>query len=364
MPAADLLTQEEIDALLHGVDSGDVETSSDEGVVGGVRHYDFASQDRIVRGRLPTLEMINERFARYFRTNLFGMLRRSADISLSGVQMQKFSEFVHSLFVPTSLNIVRIHPLRGRALFVLDPKLVFSVVDTFFGGSGRFHTKIEGREFTPTENRVIKILLNLAFKDFQEAWRPVLKVRFEQTGSEVNPQFANIVSPSEVVVVTAFHVDLENGGGDFYVTLPYSMIEPIRELLDAGIQSDRGDRDERWEKSLHEEIMGARVELSSILAEAVLSLRDIARLKPGDVIPIEIPEVVEVAAEGMPVFRGRVGISSGNYAIQVKEWMDQGRRKPLQEIMAEMEREFDEREKTQVSVPNPKDAGRNKINVT
>lgn len=362
MPAADLLTQEEIDALLHGVDSGDVETSSDEGVATGVRHYDFASQDRIVRGRLPTLEMINERFARYFRTNLFNMLRRSADISLSGIQMQKFSEFVHSLFVPTSLNIVRVHPLRGRALFVLDPKLVFSVVDTFFGGSGRFHTKIEGREFTPTESRVIKILLNLAFKDFQEAWRPILKVRFEQTGAEVNPQFASIVSPSEVVVVTAFHIDLENGGGDFYVTLPYSMIEPIRELLDAGIQSDRGERDERWEKSLQEELMSARVDLSATLSEAVLSVRDVACLKPGDVIPIEVPEIVEVAAEGVPIFRGRVGISNGNYAIQVTEWMDQGRRKPLQEIMAEMEREFEEREKSDAPPPPPPRAkGKGKV---
>ncbi|MCG8081229.1 MAG: flagellar motor switch protein FliM, partial [Candidatus Thiodiazotropha taylori] len=203
MSANDLLSQEEIDALLHGVDSGDVATESDVADEGGTVSYDFTSQDRIVRGRLPTLEMINERFARLFRTSLFNMLRRTADLSVSGIQMQKFSEFVHSLFVPTSLNMIKVPPLRGKGLFVFDPKLVFSVVDNYFGGSGRFHTKIEGRDFTPTENRVIQLLLNSAFEDLKAAWKPVFQVDFEYSGSEVNPQFANIVSPSEVVVVTS-----------------------------------------------------------------------------------------------------------------------------------------------------------------
>ena len=256
--ADELLSQDEIDALLHGVDDGAVETETDVPVdADGARAYDFASQDRIVRGRLPTLEMINERFARYFRTSLFNMLRRSSDIAVSGVQMLKFGEFVHSLFVPTSLNMVKIAPLRGKSLFVLDPKLVFSTVDSFFGGTGRFHTKIEGRDFTPTELRVVQMLLEIAFEDLKKAWEPVLDVRFEYQGSEVNPQFANIVSPSEVVVTT-FNVDLESGGGDFYICLPYSMLEPIRELLDAGVQSDRGEKDERWEKAMREEILEPR----------------------------------------------------------------------------------------------------------
>jgi flagellar motor switch protein FliM len=336
MSANDLLSQEEIDALLHGVDSGDVDTSSDEDMgADGARSYDFASQDRIVRGRLPTLEMINERFARYFRTSLFNMLRRSADISVAGVQMLKFSEFVHSLFVPTSLNLVKVNPLRGKGLCVLDPKLVFSVVDTFFGGSGRFHTKIEGREFTPTEVRVVKLLLNVAFKDLHEAWKPVLPVHFEYVSSEVNPQFANIVSPSEVVVVTSFHVDLENGGGDMYIALPYSMLEPIRELLDAGVQSDQGEKDERWEESLRDEMMSAKVELSSIFANVELTLRDIAKLKKGDVIPIEKPERVDVMAEELPIFRGQFGVFDGYYGVRLEEWIEHRKRKPLHEFIAE-----------------------------
>lgn len=340
MSGSDLLSQDEIDALLHGVDSGDVETGTDEALdPQEARSYDFASQDRIVRGRLPTLEMINERFARYFRTSLFNMLRRSADISVSGVQMLKFSEFVHSLFVPTSLNITKVTPLRGKSLFVLDPKLVFSVVDTFFGGSGRFHTKIEGRDFTPTELRVIQMLLDITYEDLQTAWQPVLDIRFSYVNSEVNPQFANIVSPSEVVVVTTFNVDLESGGGDFYICLPYSMLEPIRDLLDAGVQSDRGEKDERWELAMREEVMGASVEVSSVLAEAQLSLRQLADLKVGDIIPIEVQKEVEICAEELPVCKGVLGVHNGNYAVKVNEWIVRASQTPLQDLLTQNEQQ-------------------------
>ena len=338
MSASDLLSQDEIDALLHGVDSGAVETETDEAEPGSARSYDFASQDRIVRGRLPTLEMINERFARYFRTSLFNMLRRTADISVSGVQMLKFSEFVHSLFVPTSLSLIRVQPLRGRGLCVIDPKLVFSVVDNFFGGTGRFHTKIEGRDFTPTEVRVIQMLLDLAFGDFREAWKPVLDVEFSYVGHEVNPQFANIVSPSEVVVVATFHIDLETGGGDIYLCLPYSMVEPIRDLLDAGVQSDRGERDERWEVAMREEVMGAEVELSSILTEITLSVRELAALQVGDVIPLDMPEEVSLLAADMPVCQGRLGTSEGQYAVQITRWLRTSRQRKLKDLLHEQHR--------------------------
>jgi len=334
MAVNDLLSQDEIDALLHGVDSGSVETENDEPRdPNQVNSYDFASQDRIVRGRLPTLEMINERFARYFRTSLFNMLRRNADIAVSGVQMMKFSEFVHSLFVPTSLNLVRVTPLRGKGLCVLDPKLVFSVVDNFFGGTGRFHTKIEGRDFTPTETRVIRMLLELAFKDLAMAWEPVLDIEFAYFGSEVNPQFANIVSPSEVVVVTTFSIDLEAGSGDFYICLPYAMLEPIRELLDAGVQSDRGERDERWELAMKEEVLGASLELSSVLGEATLSLRQLAGLRVGDIIPLELDDTVEVAAAEMPIFRGVLGVSDGCYAVKITEWARRPKARRLHELL-------------------------------
>ena len=319
MPVNDLLSQEEIDALLHGVSSGDVETDGDELTDGQARQYDFTSQDRIVRGRMPTLEMINERFARYFRISLFNLLRRTGEISVGGVQMLKFAEYVHSLFVPTSLNLVRVKPLRGTALFILDPKLVFIIVDNFFGGDGRYPAKIEGREFTPTEQRVIHMILQQSFRDLKQAWAPVLPVEFEYMSSEVNPHFANIVSPTEVVVVTTFHVELEGGGGDFHVTLPYAMVEPIREILDAGVQSDRTDVDERWVTALREEIKESEVELSSTLTETEITLREVLNMKAGDVIPIDVPGAVTLRAENIPVFRGRFGVAQGNCAIKISD---------------------------------------------
>jgi flagellar motor switch protein FliM len=314
---SDLLSQDEIDALLHGVDSGDVDTDGEEFANDGVaRNFDFASHDRIVRGRMPTLEMINERFARKFRITLFNMLRRTAEISVAGVQMLKFSEYVHSMFVPTSLNIVKINPLRGSALCVFDPKLVFILVDNFYGGIGR-HAKIEGRDFSATEQRVIHLVLEDAFSDLMDAWKPVMPVEFKFMNMEVNPQFANIVSPSEVVVVSTFHVELDGGGGDFQVTIPYSMIEPIRELLDAGVQSDSSDNDDRWATALRDEIKMAEVELSTMLTEATLPLSQIMKLQKGDIIPVNLPEQVTLRAEDIPVFRGKLGVSNGNMAIKI-----------------------------------------------
>ena len=336
MAGNDLLSQDEIDALLHGVDSGDIEVETDvDADDERARPYDFTTQDRIVRGRLPTLEMINERFARHFRTSLFGLLRRSADIAVAGVQLLKFSEFVHTLYAPTSLNLIRVAPLRGKALCVLDPRLVYSVVERYFGGNGRFVAKVEGRDFTPTENRVIEMLLGLIFKDLEEAWRPVLDVEFSRLGAEVNPQFANIVSPSEIVVVTAFSIEIENGGGDMYVTFPYAMLEPIRELLDAGVQTDHGDRDERWGRALKDEVMAARVELAAAFAETTVSVRELAALQPGDIIPIEMPDLVDVSIAGIGVFQGRLGASHGSYAIQVAEWIRRKNARGLQDLLDE-----------------------------
>jgi flagellar motor switch protein FliM len=320
MSTQDVLSQDEIDALLHGVDGGDVETESDEPLNDGVaRGFDFNSQDRIVRGRLPTLEMINERFARNLRVSLFNLLRRQAEIAVGGVQMLKFAEYIHSLYVPTSLNMCKIHPLRGTALFVIDPKLVFIVVDNFFGGEGRFYNKIEGREFTPTEQRVISMLLSQIFNDLQDAWNPVKHLDFEYQSSEVNPHLANIVSPTEVVVVSTFRIDLEGGGGDFHVTIPYSMIEPIRDLLDAGVQSDVTDVDDRWMKSLRDEIFESEVEVQSNLIETEMNLSEIADLKKGDIIPFDMPDTIILEAEEIPLFRGTIGVSRGNAAVKITE---------------------------------------------
>ena len=317
MAVQDLLSQDEIDALLHGVDDGLVqaETAAEPG---SVKSYDLTSQDRIVRGRMPTLEMINERFARYTRISMFNLLRRSADVAVGGVQVMKFGEYVHSLYVPTSLNLVKIKPLRGTALFILDAKLVFKLVDNFFGGDGR-HAKIEGREFTPTELRVVRMVLEQAFIDLKEAWQAIMEVNFEYINSEVNPAMANIVGPSEAIVVSTFHIELDGGGGDLHVTMPYSMIEPVREMLDAGFQSDLDDQDERWSKALREDVLDVSVPLSATVARRQLRLRDILHMQPGDVIPIELEDELVMRANGVPSFKVKLGSHNGNLALQVVE---------------------------------------------
>lgn len=315
MAVQDLLSQEEIDALLHGVDDGLVEID-DTDVPGAIKQYDLTSQDRIVRGRMPTLEMINERFARYTRISMFNLLRRSADVSVGGVQVMKFGEYVHSLYVPTSLNLVRMKPLRGTALFIFDSRLVFTLVDNFFGGDGR-HAKIEGREFTPTELRVVRMVLEQAFVDLKEAWQAILDVDFEYMNSEVNPALANIVSPSEVVVISTFHIELDGGGGDVHITFPYSMIEPIREMLDAGFQSDTDELDERWSNAIREDILDVKVPLRSTVVRRQLKLRDIMNMKAGDIIPVDMPDTMLLRANGVPTFKVKLGANHGNLALQV-----------------------------------------------
>jgi flagellar motor switch protein FliM len=314
--AADkILDQAEIDALIHGVDSGKVSIDPapppDE-----ARAYDFNSEMRIVRGRMPTLEMINERFARLFRVSLYNMLRRSPEISVGQIQVKKFSEYVHTLHVPTSLNMVKINPFRGTALMVLDPKLVFAVVDNFFGGTGR-HAKIEGREFTATEQRIIHMMLRSVFTDLQEAWSHIAPIEIEFLQSEMNPHFANIVSPSEIVVVTSFHIELDGGGGALHVTMPYSMLEPLREVLDAGVASDRMEKDERWMICLREEIEDAEIQISTRLGRAQISLATLLNLKAGDVLPCDFAGKVTLLAEDVPVFRGSFGLSHGMQAVKV-----------------------------------------------
>ncbi|MGB3393692.1 MAG: flagellar motor switch protein FliM [Stenotrophomonas sp.] len=313
----DLLSQDEIDALLHGVDSGSVDTAEPAAPPGEARSYDFASQDRIIRGRMPTLEMVNERFARLWRIGLFNLIRRSSELSVRGIELIKFSEYMHSLYVPTNLNLIKFKPLRGTGLIVFEPTLVFAVVDNFFGGDGRYPTRIEGREFTATEMRVIQLMLKQTFADLVEAWAPVMGVEFEYINSEINPHFANIVTPREYVVVSRFHVELEGGGGDIHITLPYSMLEPIRDVLDAGIQSDRNDRDESWGITLREQLNGAELELSSVIARRRLSLRDLTKLKVGDILPIDLMKEVPLCVEGIPVFTGEFGVANDHNAIKI-----------------------------------------------
>lgn len=316
MASSDLLSQDEIDALLHGVDNGDVNTDNvSDGVA---RPFDFTRQECIDRGRMPTLDMINDRFARSFRISLCNMLRHNADIAVGGVQMMKFSDYLHSLVVPTCFNLIKINPLRGKALCVIDPKLVFLSVDNYFGGSGR-HARIEGREFSPTEARVIQFMLKHALRDLEDAWKPVLPVALESLGEEDNPQYSNYVSPEDVVVVCSFQIELKGGSGTFYVVMPYAMLEPIRGLLNDTVHSDRSESADHWTAVLREEVKAAEVTLSCTLPLISLRLGDILKLKKGDIIPINHPDKITVVAEHVPLYRGSYGVYKGKKAITIQE---------------------------------------------
>lgn len=318
-----ILTKDEQDALLKGVDSGDVDTEVSESYAEGeVRVYDLASQERIVRGRMPTLEMVNERFARYFKVSLFEMFRCAPEITIGDVETIKFADYIQSFPTPTNLNRVKLKNFRGTSLFIFEQNLVFLLVDNYFGGAGRQQQQGEEREFTETELSIVQKILKISFTNLSKAWKPVLPMEFEYLNSETNPQFANIVSPTEIVVVTKFTIELEGGGGDLHIALPYPMLEPIKELLFTGIQSDRAETDESWTASLREEMKEAKLEISSVLAETQIFLRDLINIKPGDIIPVSLNETVVTKVEGIPIFNCQYGAHQGVNAIKIIEYVN------------------------------------------
>jgi len=313
----ELLTQEEIDALLKGVGSGDVDTgemvdSAD------VKPYDLASQDRVVRGRLPTLELVNEKFARFFRGTLYNLMRQATEIGAGGIQIMKYSEYAQSLYVPTSINLIRIKPLSGIAMLVLDAKFVVRLVDHFFGGDGR-QVKAEGRDFTPTELRIISRVLEGIFGDLTLAWKGVLPIEIQYLGSEVNPALVNIVGPGEIMVVNSFHVELPSGGGEIQLTFPYAMLEPHRELLESSAQGKASEVDRRWQPNLERRLLDAKVALHCAIAEQELTLKDVLRLREGDVIGVDMPDQHVVYANGVPAFLAKLGNSRGNLALEYQD---------------------------------------------
>jgi len=322
MSMKDLLSQDEIDALLNGVSSNTIETvdhNFHDHDTDNYASYDFAHQERVFRGRIPSLEIVNERFARGFRNNLFKMLRRGIEVTVSSVQMLKYSEYVYSLVIPTSLTVVKFHPLRGNGLLVLDPKLVFTVVDNYFGGDGRLQAKFEGRDFAPTELRMIQRMVNMIFVDLQEAWRPVVEVELEFINTEVNPQFANIVRPNDIVVVTTFAVEIEGVGGEIHIALPYNMLEPIKDRLDTVLNVESNTLDRRWSNALRDELEHSLLNVACVLAKKNLSVKEIVDLQPGDVIPIDLSGLATLCAEGVPVYKGKLEKIRGNNAIRILE---------------------------------------------
>ena len=317
----EMLSRDEVDALLKGV-LGEAEDDAAQQEDRAIRTYDIGKQQRIVRGRMPTLEMINDRFARMLRIGFFNFMRRSAEISVSPVKVLKYSEFVRNLVVPTNLNLVRFKPLRGTALFIFDPDLVSLIVDNLFGGDGRFNMRAEGRDFTPTEQRVIHRLLDVVLGEYKKSWDPVHPIELEYIRSETNPEFANVATPTEVVVVTTFSVELGEGVGDFHVCMPYAMIEPIRDLLTSSMQGERLDVDDRWLRLMTQQVQDAQVELVTRLGDATVTLREVMEMKVGDIIPLHIPDTLTAEVSGVPVLECNYGERNGQYAVKVKRFVN------------------------------------------
>ncbi len=312
----EFLSQDEVDALLNGV-NGEDEPEAQAEDASDVRSYNLGKQERIVRGRMPTLEIINDRFARLLRIGLFNFMRRSPEVSVGPVKVLKYSEFIRNLVVPTNLNLVHMKPLRGSCLFIFDPSLVFAVVDNMFGGDGRFHTRVEGRDFTPTEQRIIHKMLDVVFEDYEKSWQPVHPVTFEYVRSEMHTQFANIANPSEIVVATSFNIELGNAGGQFHVCIPYATIEPIRDVLYSAMRGDSYEPDKRWVRMLSKQVQLAEVELVAHFAQIPATVEQLLGMKVGDVIGTDIPTTVTAQVDGVPVFECKYGTQNGQYAIKV-----------------------------------------------
>ena len=319
--ATDFLSQDEVDALLKGVtgETDEPETQDDGG--DGARAYNLGTQERIVRGCMPTLELINERFARYLRIGLFNYMHRTTEISVGPIRVQKYSEFIRNLVVPTNLNLVMAKPLRGTALFVFDPNLVFLVVDNMFGGDGRFHTRVEGRDFTGTEQRIIQGMLRVVFSEYARSWKPVYDINFEYIRSEMNSQFANIATPSEIVISTTFSLEFGGTGADMHICFPYSMVEPIRDLLYSSMQSDQLSTDHRWIVMLRKQLKDAEIEIAAELTTAPVTLGQILKMKAGDIIPVSIPETIMAKVDDIPLMECRYGQQGGQYALKIERFV-------------------------------------------
>jgi len=325
MSEEELLSQDEIDVLLNGVDEGDVETDEVEPTpasTAGVQRYDLTGQDHIVRGRMPTLEMINERFTRYTENSMFNLLRQTPQVRAAKIESIKLSEYLQMLGIPTSLNMVKIHPLRGTALFVLDADLVVNLVDRFYGG-GCHDNDISEREFTIIEKRFVQKILNQIFVDMKEAWKTVMKINFEYVGTKDNPSMVRVLSSSEIVVLSSFDVKISGKGGKIQIAIPYSMLEPVRETLDSGMQADVDDSYDSWMESLQDGLRYASVPISCRVAERKVVLREILNFKAGDVIPIEMPESSTLTVNGMPVFEAVIGASNDHLALKIKRQLRQ-----------------------------------------
>jgi flagellar motor switch protein FliM len=316
-----ILSQEEIDALMGGVVSGEVDTTPKEESPGGIKGYDLLNQERIIRGRMPTMEMINDRFSRRQSIAWTSSLREKVEFSVVGTEIMKFGDFIRKIPLPSSLNVFVMEPLRGNGLFVMDASLVYLIVDYFFGGKVQTHVKPEGREFTPIQVRLIKKFVQHAMADLERAWHAVLPAKITHTRSESNPQFAMVVTMTEIVVVVTLQVQIGEASRDLFILYPYAMLEPIKEKLYSGLFADHIEQDSSWGSRFRDSLQDCAVSVSVRLGTATVSVQDVLNFSPGDVLLLdEHPgDPLWCFVEGRPKFLGLPGVFKGNHACRVSK---------------------------------------------
>ena len=318
---SNILSQDEVDSLLKGITDGAVSTETETPVTSDdVIGYDFTGQNRIIDTRMPGLDMINGRFCMGFATSLSSFVRKIVDVSVDSLGIVRFEKFHQSLPVPTSLHIFRIEPLKGHALVVLESRLAFNLIECYFGGKGSEDVKIEGREYTAIEKRMIQNVVRLYLENLAQAWRPIYEISVSYIRSETNPQFAGIALPNDLVAVTEFNLDLDGVPGLMKSCIPYSMIEPIRDKLRTGFQSDRLEVDIGWKKHLEEQIKNSMVEVRAELGTAQITGQRLLGLKVGDVIQLQqdVNDCLVATVEGVPKLKGRAGVTRGNKALKIE----------------------------------------------
>jgi flagellar motor switch protein FliM len=321
-----ILSKEETAALLQGIENGSVETERGAGAPGQVRPYDFAERNSIVRGNLPGLEKINERFARELSASLSALLKREVEVTPLTMREAKAGEYVRSLQAPSSLNLFEARPLPGRALLALDPVLVYLAVDSYFGGPARAPATIAPRALTAGELRIIELLRERAFAELRKAWTPVKPIDIALTGSESDPQFLNFGADADPVLIARFEVKLGQGTGALHVALPSAFIDPVREQLDTGSQGGPAAASQsEWSAALARQLANAPIELRSALVRLPLKLGELLALKPGDVIPTDLQDTITVVSGGTPLFRARFGASRGFNALRITERITPGK---------------------------------------
>jgi flagellar motor switch protein FliM len=319
---SEVLSQNEVDALLSAVSDNQVESNEPSGgLASGVVQYDLANQDRIIRGRMPTLDIIHDRFIRLFRVTLSNSLRKVANLSVNSTGPLKFSEFMNSLPLPSCLNILRLDPLRGAAVMVIESKLLYALIDSFFGGGEVPFTKVEGKDFTQIEIKMARRVVLSAIDDLEKAWEPVYPLKIGYSRTEINPQFVAVVPPSDVVIATTFDVELDKISGTIKIVVPYATLEPIKSKLSVGFQSEQLEVDFIWINRIKERILKTESNLLVRLGEAEITAQDLCNLEIGDIIQLNTDATMplDVLVEGMPKFRGVPGTLKGNRAIKITD---------------------------------------------